>query len=117
MDTFIHQFGSRINGWITGFDRLVFKGMIRPLMFSAGAQMFLGARGILNKNYKAWMLAQSGELIEAVDQYARNTCGAKSIYLPSSNDRKDEIAQKRQQEVGITNGLIGVWSSLKNHTE
>jgi len=86
-------------------------------MFPAGAQTFLGARGILNKNYKAWMLAQSGELIGAVDQYARNTCGEKSIYLSSSNDRKDEIAQKRQQEVGITSGLIGVWSSLKNHTE
>lgn len=113
MDTFIQQFGSRINGWITGFDRLVFKGILRPLMFSAGAQMFLRARGILNKNYKAWMLAQSGELIEAVDQYARNTCGAKSIYLPSSNDRKDEIAQKRQQEIGITSGLIGVWSCVE----
>lgn len=116
MDTFIHKFGSRINGWITGFDRLVFKGMIRPLMFSAGAQAFLGARGVLNKNYKAWMLAQSGELIEAVDQYARNTCGEKSIYLRSSNDRKDEIAHKHQQQVGITSGLIGVWSCVEAGT-
>ena len=82
---------------ITGFDRLVFKGNLRPLMFAAGAQMFLGACGILNKNYKDWMLAQSGELIEAVDQYAEDTCGQRIIYIPSSNNRKDKIAQKRQQ--------------------
>lgn len=113
MDTFIQKFGNRINGWITGFDRLVFKGMLRPLMFAAGAQTFLGARGILNKNYKDWMLAQSGELIGAVDQYAENTCGQKITYIPSSNDRKDKIAQKRQQEVGITSGLIGVWSCVE----
>lgn len=116
MDTFIHQFGSRINGWITGFDRLVFKGMLRPLMFAAGAQAFLGARGVLNKHYKDWMLAQSSELIGAVDRYAGNTCGQKIIYIPSSNDRKDKIAQKRLQEIEITSGLIGVWSCVEAGT-
>lgn len=35
----------------------------------------------LNKNYKAWMLAQSGDLIQAVDHYARNTCGEKISHL------------------------------------
>jgi hypothetical protein len=116
MDTFIHRFGSKINGCITGFDRLVFKGIIRPLMFSAGAQMFLGERGILNKNYKSWMLAQTRELIEAVDQYARNACGEKIIPIPSSHDRKDSIAQGRQREVGISSGLIGVWSCVEAGT-
>ena len=116
MDTFIHKFGSKINGWITGFDRLVFKGMIRPLMFPAGAQLFLGTRGILNKNYKCWMLAQTRELIEAVDQYARNACGEKIIPIPSSHDRKDKIAQGRQREAGISSGLIGVWSCVEAGT-
>ena len=116
MDTFIHGFGSKINGWITGFDRLVFKGMLRPIMFAAGAQTFLGARGILNKNYKDWMLAQSSELIQTVDESARKTCGEKIMYLPSSNDRKDKIAKKRQQEVEITSGLIGVWSCVEAGT-
>ena len=88
MDTFIQKFGNRINGWITGSDRLVFKGMLRPLMFAAGAQTFLGARGILNKNYKDWMLAQSGELIKGLLTNTENTCGQKITYIPSSNDRK-----------------------------
>lgn len=113
MDTFIHRFGSKINGWITGFDRLVFKGTIRPLMFAAGAQAFLGARGVLNKNYKEWMLTQSGRLIETVDRYAESRCGQKIIYIPSSNERKEEIARKRQREAGITSGLIGVWSCVE----
>jgi len=50
MDMFLQRFSDKIKGCITGFDRIVFKGVIRPLMFAAGAQGFLQARGILNKD-------------------------------------------------------------------
>ena len=58
MEAFLQMFGNNLKGWITGFNRLVFKGLLRPLLFAAGAQAFLSARGILNKEYKDWMLAQ-----------------------------------------------------------
>lgn len=58
MEAFFQVFGNNLKGWITGFDRLVL-GMLRPLLFAAGAQAFLSAHGILNKEYKDWMMAQS----------------------------------------------------------
>jgi len=33
----IKRFGGLVKGYITGFDRIVFKGMILPLMFAEGA--------------------------------------------------------------------------------
>jgi len=116
VDTFLQMFGNKLKGWITGFDRLVFKGMLRPLMFAAGAQAFLSARGILNKEYKDWMLAQSTMLVQAIEQSTQTTCGQGIIPIASCHTRKETIAHARQQEVGITSGLIGVWSCVEAGT-
>ena len=59
METFLQQFGSKIKGVLTGFDRIVFKGCLRHLAYADGAAKFLARRGVLNKDYKAWMLEQS----------------------------------------------------------
>lgn len=40
MDTFLRRFVKKIKGYISEFDRIVFKGCIRPLMYAAGAQNF-----------------------------------------------------------------------------
>ncbi|MBV5332247.1 hypothetical protein JZU54_01425 [bacterium] len=50
----------------TGFDRIVFKGCIRQLAYADGAARFLAGRGVLNKDYKAWMAGQSSALVAAV---------------------------------------------------
>ena len=65
METFLQQFGSKIKGVLTGFDRIVFKGCLRHLAYAEGAARFLAGRGVLNKDYKAWMLAQSAALVAA----------------------------------------------------
>jgi hypothetical protein len=41
MDTLLHRFGSIIKGSIEGFDRLVFKGTLKPIAFALGMQAFL----------------------------------------------------------------------------
>ena len=46
------RFGSMIKGSITGFDRIVLKGIITPLMFAKGAMMFCQRNHILNKDYR-----------------------------------------------------------------
>lgn len=86
---FLQMFGSKLKGCITGFDRLVFKGMLRPLLFAAGAQAFLSACGILNKDYKDWMLAQSSMLVQAVEQFTQATCGRGIIPIASCHTRNE----------------------------
>ena len=49
METFLQQFGSKIKGVLTGFDRIVFKGCLRHLAYAEGAARFLAGRGVLKK--------------------------------------------------------------------
>ena len=110
MDTFVQRFGGKIKGVISGFDRIVFKGCLRPLMFADGAMSFFRSRGVLNKDYKEWVMAQSKMLAEKADAYALAQCGRGIIPISSCNERKETIAHKRQHDLKITDGLIGVWS-------
>ena len=41
MDKLLHKYGGKIKGVIEGFDRIVFKGTLRPLCFALGMQVYL----------------------------------------------------------------------------
>jgi len=70
-DTLFHRFGSVVKGVIKGFDRIVFKGHIRPILYTAGIQAFLRSQGVLNKNYKEWVMKQSQGIIQAANEYSK----------------------------------------------
>ena len=108
------RFASMIKGSITGFDRIVLKGIITPLMFAKGAMMFCQRNHILNKDYKSWMLAQTKDLVEAVDQYSKDNCGHGIEPISSWRIRKEELARNRQRAEAIDTGLIGVWSCMES---
>ena len=110
MHTIIERFGSVVKGIINGFDRIVFKGIIRPICYADGAMQFLGRRGILNKHYKAWMDQQSKAIVREVDCYAQEQTGRPITHWQSWKVDKDKTAKQRQQDEQVTSGLIGVWS-------
>jgi hypothetical protein len=68
MKKLIERFSGLVKGTIIGFDRIVFKGFILPLMSAEGAMKFCGYNNILNKDYEKWMMEQSKCLIEAANQ-------------------------------------------------
>jgi hypothetical protein len=113
MDSLLQRFGAQIKGVLTGFDRIVFKGCIRPLMYADGAMAFLRGRGVLNKGYKDWMLTQSAALCAAAERTAQRACGRGVEPIRSSLERKEAMAHERQKALGRQAGLIGVWSSVE----
>jgi hypothetical protein len=40
MDALLNRLGTDVNGTITGFDRIVFKGSIRPIAYADGMSFF-----------------------------------------------------------------------------
>ena len=114
METFLQKFGSKIKGVLTGFDRIVFKGCIRQLAYADGAARFLAGRGVLNKDYKAWMLAQSTALVAACERLAREQTGTGIAHIPSLRERKEELAHARMRERGLACGPVGVWSCTES---
>lgn len=113
MDKIMARFGNAIKACISGFDRLMFKGCFRPLMFADGAMDFLRQRKVLNKDYKEWALEQSQQLIAGVERYAQEKTGRGITAIASSRTRKEELAHQRQTELGITTGVIGAWSCVE----
>jgi hypothetical protein len=88
MGKLIERFSSLVKGSITGFDRIVFKGIIFPLMAAEGAMNFCRTNAILNKDYKKWMMRQTACIIETVDQYAEDKCGQGIIPRVDNNSVK-----------------------------
>ena len=75
MKEFIKRFSDLVKGTISGFDRIVFKGLVLPLMSSVEVMSFCRSRNILNKDYKQWMMTQTAGVIENAEQYAKDVCG------------------------------------------
>lgn len=114
MKQLIKTLGDAVVGVTSGFDRIVFQGMIRPLMYPEGAMGFFARRRIRFKDAKKWVTEHTDRLVAAVEQWSLRECGTRISYLPSSSIRKEEVARARQQEKGITTGPIGAWSCLES---
>lgn len=114
MDTLKHRFNDKIKGIITGFDRIVFKGMLRPIMYAAGMQGFLMSQNILNKDFKTYAVANSQAIVASAEATSKLNTGCGITYISSSNERKETLAHIRQKESGMSEGLIGVWSCVES---
>jgi hypothetical protein len=75
--------------------------------------VFCRAHGIRNKDFKAWAIEQTSEVVQSAERYAQEHCGRGVEPIVSSKIRKEDIAHKRQQTLGIHTGLIGVWSATR----
>lgn len=113
MDKLLARMGNAVKACISGLDRLVLKGCLRPLMYAEGAMDFLRRRKVLNKDYKEWAQEQSQQLIAGVDERVRSRTGRGIVALASSRIRKEELAHRQQAESGITEGVIGAWSCVE----
>lgn len=116
MDNLLSRFNTLINGVLHGFDRIVFKGLILPLMSSTEAMSFFRAKKILFKEYKQWMMDQTRNIISPADHYLKEIFGNDDRIIPinSSHIRKEELAHTRQNEKKIEKGLIGIWSCVES---
>lgn len=113
MNIFLAKFRDVIKGIITGFDRIVFKGSILPLSHAEGAMSFCQSHGIRNKDFKRWAIGQTEQVVQCAEQYARKHTGRGIEAIASSKIRKEELAHRRQREMGLQSGVIGVWSATE----
>jgi hypothetical protein len=82
-------------------------------MYSAGMESFLVARKVKNKDFKDYAIEQSQSIVDSAEDIAKTQTGRGATYLPSPKVRKEELAHKRQEESGVKEGLIGVWSCVE----
>lgn len=107
MQSFVQRHGSEVKGSLSGLDRIRFRGTIRWLASLRGMASFLATCGVLLKNFKPWAQSLTRRILLATEELQLKT-GRRLVYLPSSQERKEERARAIAAENGITEGLIGV---------
>ena len=113
MNMMVAKIKDRVKGIINGFDRIVFKGSILPLMKATGAMDFCCSHRIRNKDFKDWAMAQTQQIVEDAKSYSRTHGSVGIVPIPNSKIRKEALAHIHQEQRQIESGLIGVYSALE----
>ena len=100
MKKFISKFQGRIKAILSGFDRIVFKGTILPLVRAESAMDFFRSRGVLNKDFKPWVMAQSQKIVSAAERYAESHGAGRIEPIRNGQVRKEELARRREEWPG-----------------
>ena len=92
MNAFVHQHEREITGVISGFDRLVFTGMLRALCVTCGMMDYLNRIGVRLKEFGAFVEAKTEQLKQASLAAAREL-ERPVQYLPSPKTSKEDTAR------------------------
>jgi len=106
MDQFTAKYCDRIQGVLSGFDRLVFRGSPRRLSYAKGMEEYLWQNGILFKEYAAHVKCVSERIKKAsLEPFRRQELPVEFIRSAQQVD-KEAIARGIAEQRGITEGLV-----------
>jgi hypothetical protein len=123
MQEFINKYRDRINGTLSGFDRLVFRGSLRRLNYgwwdpglqslvAQGMEQYLWQNHVLFKDYLDHVKRVSQKVKQAsVQPFMKQGLPVEFLRNPAAD--KDEIARRFAAERGVTSGLVCALSSVE----
>ena len=108
----LEQNKEKINGKLATFDRIIVNGYLKSLINPKTFSYFLYENGIFLKDFKDYAEAQTKELCEHIENYAKqNGCNTK--FLTSSKDSKEDIVKEIFQSNPNKEGLIATLSAVE----
>jgi hypothetical protein len=115
MKSFLHRFGAKILGVLSGFDRVRLRGTLPRLAHTTGLSRWLEAAGILLKDFPDHAGARTRQLREALEAKA-DDAGRPVQYLPSYTNKEALVQQHRRRDDAAPGGLVCAFSTLENCT-
>lgn len=112
MKSFIQKYENDVMGSLSGFDRLVFRGTLRRLLYPQGMDYCLAFLGVLLKDFAQYVLQVTARLKEA-SLAATRRAGRPIQYLASSQTSKEDLARKIAARDHLADGLICVLSCVE----
>jgi hypothetical protein len=104
MQQFIAKFEKDIQGVMSGFDRVLFRGSLRRLTHSLGMRWYLGQNAILFKHYEDHVKVVSQKVKKAaLAPFQEQNLLVKHVY---GSDDKEKIARAFASERSITEGDV-----------
>lgn len=117
MDDFLKVHQDAIEGTLTMFDRIVFRGYLSNLYPEGAFGRFLSHNGVLLKDFAGFVKQTSAELKAHVEQLAQDA-GRPYEYLASATTKargesKEDRARAIAERDHVTDGLICVFAVLE----
>ena len=112
MQRFIARYRSLVTGVLSGFDRLVFRGTLLPLVRDGGMFCFLERAGVRLLDFKDYVLRTSERVKEAAYAEARRL-DRPVRYLESSATDKEKLAKQLLAEHPTERGLICMLTAVE----
>ena len=110
---FLAKFSNFITASLSSFDRVIFKGHLRPLSYAAGLEAFVDhTLGIRRKDFMGWAKGQSQRIIDHARQLAEET-HRPFLYL-NQPVRKDQVVQHLLRQHPVDDGLVCVLRCLEH---
>lgn len=107
MLSFLTRQASRVKGWLSGFDRVRFRGTLRWLAHVDGLMGYLSYKSVLLKDFKEYATSVTNTIVQASKQIAAEQQRPVK-FLDSSNGSKEKMAREIAERDGITSGLVCV---------
>lgn len=112
MERFIARYRPLITGVLSGFDRLVFRGSLLPLIREGGMFFFLERAGVRLLDFKDFVTKTSERVKD--DAYAEaRRLGRPIQYLESSGTDKERLAERLLAEQPVERGLICMLTAVE----
>jgi hypothetical protein len=112
MNLFLQRFGSFVTGVLHGFDRLVFRGTLRSLMYGPRMMAYLSRVRVLMKDFGNWSKERSERIKELAAQTAA-AAGRPQYYLDSGAISKEDLVRDIVKRDRLKEGLVAVVSCVE----
>ena len=112
MDKFVSRYRSVITGVLSGFDRIVFHGILQYLIRQRGMYFFLHDSGIQLVDFKRYATATT-ERVKRASLEEAERLNRPVRYLTSSRASKEELAREILAQSPVDEGLICVFTTLE----
>ena len=112
MEKFVARYRSLVTGVLSGFDRLVFRGSLLPLIRRGGMYFFLEAASVRLLDFRKFVLSTTERVKDASLAEARRL-DRPMRYLESSATDKEKLARQILAEHPVEQGLICVLTAVE----
>jgi hypothetical protein len=112
MERFLQRHSKAILGVVSGFDRMLFRGILRSITHLRGMQGYLWSQHVLNKDFASFVHKVSSDLKEHAQGVAEQA-KRPYIYVASSNVSKEELVQSILEKNPLSEGLVCVLACVE----
>jgi hypothetical protein len=110
MDNFIAKHTDKIEGTLSCFDRVIFRGYL-PLFNGGAMATYLEGHGVKRHDLKGFLLHQASRLKEHARRMADSE--RRPFQYFGARVRKEQLAREIAERDGIQEGLVCVFSTLE----